>query len=401
MYVDLTPQVLGTVAKYNMALLTKLALPCGCIKCASFICGHPPDTPHHMIHSLAMIPTSNVYKQMYTLAQAVFQVHLGSGPAVYCRVQHVFAKQALHCRMVASTMHPPLLVGIPASPQMYTLAQAVHQVHLGSGVADCACTPAAGDLGAIDAKYDIAVSTSCAALDYIVVDNTATAQCCVELLRRQNLGVGTFLILDKQQHLAPALQNKPTPPEGASPSLTTGFVEALFAPPKTCLAAITAASGPFLRCRQANVLPVWLKSYRSVQTTVHRGSENITRLPGCQFVTHELHTSKQHVTCCIYIMQCHCGTCYPCVWPGHCAYTPLHIHRLYSTALVAGVPRLFDLIRVREERVKLAFYFALRDTVVAGTLDQASKIAYGADKRWGRVVTLKVCPVIMWVLVVC
>lgn len=67
---------------------------------------------------------------------------------------------------------------------------------------------------------------------------------------------------------------------------------------------------------------------------------------------------------------------------------------------MAGVPRLFDLIRVREERVKLAFYFALRDTVVAGSLDQASKIAYGADRRWGRVVTLKVCPVIMWVLMV-
>ena len=71
-----------------------------------------------------------------------------------------------------------------------------------------------GDLGAIDAKYDIAVSTSCAALDYVVVDTTATAQCCVEMLRRKGLGVATFLILDKQQHLAKALQEKPTTPEG-------------------------------------------------------------------------------------------------------------------------------------------------------------------------------------------
>ena len=55
-----------------------------------------------------------------------------------------------------------------------------------------------------------------------------------------------------------------------------------------------------------------------------------------------------------------------------------------------GVPRLFDLVRVREERVKLAFYFALRDTVVADSLDQASRIAYGKDRRWGRVVTIKV-----------
>ena len=59
-------------------------------------------------------------------------------------------------------------------------------------------------------------------------------------------------------------------------------------------------------------------------------------------------------------------------------------------ACCAGVPRLFDLVRVREERVKLAFYFALRDTVVAGNLDQASRIAYGKDRRWGRVVTIKV-----------
>ena len=54
------------------------------------------------------------------------------------------------------------------------------------------------------------------------------------------------------------------------------------------------------------------------------------------------------------------------------------------------MPRLFDLVRVREERVRLAFYFALRDTVVADSLDQASRIAYGRDKRWGRVVTTKV-----------
>jgi len=75
-------------------------------------------------------------------------------------------------------------------------------------------TEDAGDLGAIDAKYDIAVSTSCGALDYVVVDNTGTAQCCVEMLRRRGLGVATFLILDKQQHLAKALQERPSPPEG-------------------------------------------------------------------------------------------------------------------------------------------------------------------------------------------
>ena len=54
------------------------------------------------------------------------------------------------------------------------------------------------------------------------------------------------------------------------------------------------------------------------------------------------------------------------------------------------MPRLFDLVRVKDEQARLAFYFGLRDTVVADNLDQASRIAYGKDKRWGRVVTLKV-----------
>ena len=58
-----------------------------------------------------------------------------------------------------------------------------------------------GDLGAIDKKYDVAVSTACAALDYIVVETTADAQACVAHLRANNLGVATFLILEKQQAL--------------------------------------------------------------------------------------------------------------------------------------------------------------------------------------------------------
>ena len=58
-----------------------------------------------------------------------------------------------------------------------------------------------GDLGAIDKKYDVAVSTACAALDYIVVETTADAQACVAHLRSNNLGVATFLILEKQRSL--------------------------------------------------------------------------------------------------------------------------------------------------------------------------------------------------------
>lgn len=52
-----------------------------------------------------------------------------------------------------------------------------------------------------------------------------------------------------------------------------------------------------------------------------------------------------------------------------------------------NVHRLYDLIRVEDDRVKTAFYFSLRNTLVANDLEQASRIAYGAQRY--RVVTLK------------
>ncbi|XP_011138577.1 structural maintenance of chromosomes protein 4 isoform X2 [Harpegnathos saltator] len=56
-----------------------------------------------------------------------------------------------------------------------------------------------GDLGAIDAKYDVAVSTACGPLDNIVVDTMATAQACVTFLRQNDIGRATFIPLEKQQ----------------------------------------------------------------------------------------------------------------------------------------------------------------------------------------------------------
>ncbi|GJP29429.1 hypothetical protein CLOM_g16692 [Closterium sp. NIES-68] len=123
-----------------------------------------------------------------------------------------------------------------------------------------------GDLGAIDAKYDIAISTACGALEYIVVDSIETAQACTEMLRDRQLGVQTFLALDKQQHLVREMSEKVRTPE--------------------------------------------------------------------------------------------------------------------------GVPRLFDLVQVQDPRLLPAFYFALRNTVVAENLDQGARIAYGSDGRFRRVVTL-------------
>lgn len=52
-----------------------------------------------------------------------------------------------------------------------------------------------------------------------------------------------------------------------------------------------------------------------------------------------------------------------------------------------NVPRLYDLIKVEDDRVRPAFYYGLRDTLVARDLDQASRIAYG-ERRY-RVVSLK------------
>lgn len=50
--------------------------------------------------------------------------------------------------------------------------------------------------------------------------------------------------------------------------------------------------------------------------------------------------------------------------------------------------RLFDMVRVNDESVRPAFYFALRDTLVAQDMEQATRMAFQKDRRW-RVVTLK------------
>lgn len=72
----------------------------------------------------------------------------------------------------------------------------------------------AGDLGAIDKKYDVAVSTACGALDNVVVSDAVAAQRCVELVRKEKLGVVTCLMLDKQRQLVNSAAEKVTPPEG-------------------------------------------------------------------------------------------------------------------------------------------------------------------------------------------
>lgn len=62
-----------------------------------------------------------------------------------------------------------------------------------------------GNLGTIDEKYDVAVSTACGALDNFVTETVESGQQCIEYLRKNNLGRGNFICLDKlrDRSLAP------------------------------------------------------------------------------------------------------------------------------------------------------------------------------------------------------
>jgi structural maintenance of chromosome 4 len=54
-----------------------------------------------------------------------------------------------------------------------------------------------GNLGVIDDKYDVAISTACSALNNFVVDNVEVGQSCIEYLRKNNLGRGYFICLNQ------------------------------------------------------------------------------------------------------------------------------------------------------------------------------------------------------------
>ena len=54
-----------------------------------------------------------------------------------------------------------------------------------------------GNLGTIDTKYDVAISTACPGLDSLVVDSVDVGQQCIEYLRKHNLGRAHFICLDR------------------------------------------------------------------------------------------------------------------------------------------------------------------------------------------------------------
>lgn len=62
-----------------------------------------------------------------------------------------------------------------------------------------------GNLGTIDVKYDVAISTACPQLDNMVVDTVEAGQQCIDYLRKNSLGRANFICLDRlsSRDLAP------------------------------------------------------------------------------------------------------------------------------------------------------------------------------------------------------
>uniref|UniRef100_A0A7E4UL16 Structural maintenance of chromosomes protein n=1 Tax=Panagrellus redivivus TaxID=6233 RepID=A0A7E4UL16_PANRE len=68
-----------------------------------------------------------------------------------------------------------------------------------------------GNLGAVDPKYDVAISTTCSNLDVIVCDTTDTVNKCLEFIAANNLPRTTFLACEKITHFKPNMQPIKTP----------------------------------------------------------------------------------------------------------------------------------------------------------------------------------------------
>lgn len=66
-----------------------------------------------------------------------------------------------------------------------------------------------GDLGAINKKYDIAISTACGALDNMVVDTIDNAQALITYLKQHNLGKTTCIALDQLRISGRDMNNAP------------------------------------------------------------------------------------------------------------------------------------------------------------------------------------------------
>ena len=66
-----------------------------------------------------------------------------------------------------------------------------------------------GNLGRIDDKYDVAISTACSGLDNLVCDSVEAGQACLDHLRFHSLGRATILCLDALNSCALGAVNTP------------------------------------------------------------------------------------------------------------------------------------------------------------------------------------------------
>jgi structural maintenance of chromosome 4 len=73
-----------------------------------------------------------------------------------------------------------------------------------------------GDLASIAPEYDVAITTACGQLDFIVVETAEGAQQCVEYLRALNLGRASFIILTQMSEWIDRMNRPMTLPDGSS-----------------------------------------------------------------------------------------------------------------------------------------------------------------------------------------
>ena len=71
-----------------------------------------------------------------------------------------------------------------------------------------------GDLGAIDKKYDIAISSACSLLDHLVVDNIDNAKNIINYLRKNKIGTVNIIILEKIKDIENNFHEKYNCPPG-------------------------------------------------------------------------------------------------------------------------------------------------------------------------------------------
>ena len=99
-------------------------------------------------------------------------------------------------------------------------------------LADAGLMGRLGDLGVIEKKYDVAVSTACGSLDNLVTETTSGAEACVKFLKKHDLGRSTFIIMEKLGYLKKNMSPVDTPEgvprlfdliECANPDLRAAF----------------------------------------------------------------------------------------------------------------------------------------------------------------------------------